>query len=571
MRRCFGYIRVSTTRQGKEGASLPEQKAQIEAYAARMGYIIVRWYEEQETAAKIGRKQFALMLRAIRRGEAEGIIFHKVDRSMRNYVDWAAINRLLDEGVLVHIAAESLDLNSRSGRLTANILAAVAVDYIYNLKDEVTKGQTGRLKQGLYPWGAPPGYLNNGGTELKTIDPIRGALIRRAYEEYAAEMHSLRTLQEATYAWGLRTKSGKRLSLNVLNQMLRRKFYIGIIEIRGETYIGRHEPLIPKPLFDRVQAVLDGRTGPRIYQRSPYVFQRMLMCKRCGRHLAAETQKGHAYYRCHGEDCRGTSLREAAILDCLYNDIAAMKLSDETCAGVVEALKQKKHDTWRDHVEMKKTLKLHLDQVNDRLKRLDDAYLDGVLDKDAVQARKAALHNERLNLDQALTNKEGAAEQFDARAAEFVELLKSLQGLAKQAEGHELRKVLKSAISNCTVQQKYVAVEWRKSVRPLLAREPVLSCAHDRDSHRTTPTGITSTSPLVVSDSATGLERDSKTVYEQVADAIYDEALEEVILGRTIPPLGSNLSRRYGEVHDHAQEARKATEEGDAHCVDTVA
>jgi site-specific DNA recombinase len=569
MRRCFGYIRVSTTRQGKEGASLPEQKAQIEAYAARMGYIIVRWYEDQETAAKTGRTQFTQMLRAIRRGEAEGIIFHKVDRSMRNYVDWAAINRLLDEGVFVHIAAESLDLNSRSGRLTANILAAVAVDYIYNLKDEVNKGQTGRLKQGLYPWGAPPGYLNNGGTEPKTIDPIRGALILRAYKEYAIGMHTLRTLQEATYAWGLRTKSGKRLSLNVLNQILRRKFYIGIIEIRGETYIGRHKPLIPKPLFDRVQAVLDGRTGPRIYQRSPYVFQRMLVCAQCGRRLNAETQKGHRYYRCHAESCRGTSLRETTILERLYEDIVVMNLSDETYQSVMEALKQKKNDARRDHVETKKLLTLRLNQINDRLMRLDDAYLDGVLDKDTVQTKKATLHNEKLNLDQALSEKEGASERFDARAAKFLELLKSLQGLAKQAEGHELRKVLQSAISNCTVQQKNVVVEWRKAVRPLLAREPVLSCAHDRDSHRTWPAEKTPTSPLVVPDSD-GCPLDGRTVYEKVADALYEEAVEEVLLGGMTTPLGSNLSRRYVQENDPVRDGREEAED-DVDCLDTIA
>jgi len=329
MRRHFAYIRVSTARQGEDGASLPEQKAQIEGYASRHGLAITRWYEDRETAAKVGRTQFVQMMRAVKRGEADGLLFHKIDRSMRNYDDWAAIQSLINDQIDVHIAGDSIDLNSRSGRLTANILAAIAVDFIFNLKEEVKKGQDGRLKQGLYPWGAPPGYINNGGTELKTIDPIRGPLIRRVFEEYATGEHTLRTLREATYAWGLSTKSGKPLALDVINKLLRRKFYIGIVEIRGETYIGRHEPLIPKPLFDRVQAVLDGRSGPRVYRKSPYALQRLLVCTACGRHLYAETQKGHAYYRCHSDGCKGTSLRESAVLDCLYDDIKAMKLSDE--------------------------------------------------------------------------------------------------------------------------------------------------------------------------------------------------------------------------------------------------
>lgn len=98
----------------------------------------------------------------LRGGKAKGIILHKLDRGARNLRDWAAIGELSDQGVEIHFVNESLDLQSRGGRLSADIQAVVAADYIRNLREETRKGFYGRLKQGLYPLRAPLGYLDQG-------------------------------------------------------------------------------------------------------------------------------------------------------------------------------------------------------------------------------------------------------------------------------------------------------------------------------------------------------------------------------------------------------------------------
>src|SRR5687767_3144603 len=119
----FSYIRVSTQRQGQFGTSLAEQKAGIERYANKFNLSIGRHFEERETAAKSGRPVFLEMLKALRRGKAAGVIIHKIDRSARNLRDWADLQSLTDSGIEIHFAAESLDLNSRGGRLSADIQA----------------------------------------------------------------------------------------------------------------------------------------------------------------------------------------------------------------------------------------------------------------------------------------------------------------------------------------------------------------------------------------------------------------------------------------------------------------
>jgi DNA invertase Pin-like site-specific DNA recombinase len=155
MKQYFAYIRVSTTRQGESGVSLPQQRDAIERYAQRNQLEISRWFEEQETAAKQGRPVFGTMVKLLRKQDAAGVLIHKIDRSARNLRDWADLGELIDKGIEVHFANESLDMTSRGGRLSADIQAVVASDYIRNLREESKKGIYGRLKQGYYPMPAP--------------------------------------------------------------------------------------------------------------------------------------------------------------------------------------------------------------------------------------------------------------------------------------------------------------------------------------------------------------------------------------------------------------------------------
>src|SRR5215470_5166430 len=162
MKEFFSYVRVSSTRQGEEGVSLQQQKEANEAFAVRKGIKITEVFEEQETAAKRGRPVFSKMLKLLKAAKASGVIMHKIDRSARNLKDWADLGELIDSGIEVHFANESLDLHSRGGRLSADIQAVVAADYIRNLREETRKGHYGRLRQGISPFPAPLGYLNAG-------------------------------------------------------------------------------------------------------------------------------------------------------------------------------------------------------------------------------------------------------------------------------------------------------------------------------------------------------------------------------------------------------------------------
>src|SRR5437870_1151902 len=173
-----------------------------------------------ETAAKRGRPVFNQAMKLLRQGKHRGIILHKLDRGARNLKDWAEIGELIDQGIEVHFANESPDLHSRGGRLSADIQAVVAADYIRNLREETRKGFYGRIKQGLYPLPAPLGYLDMGQGKSKEPDPAKAPLVKKTFEFYGTGRYDLDDLGEEVHRLGLRNRNGGKVTRTGLSVLL---------------------------------------------------------------------------------------------------------------------------------------------------------------------------------------------------------------------------------------------------------------------------------------------------------------------------------------------------------------
>nr|WP_316642649.1 recombinase family protein [uncultured Roseateles sp.] len=485
MKKYAAYIRVSTIRQGEKGTSLLEQKSAIEGYAKREGLSIDAWFEEKETAAKIGRTVFMSMLKQIQRGGFDGLVLHKIDRGARNLKDWAELSQLSDTGVDVRVAGDSVDLTSRGGRLSADIQAVVAADYIRNLREEVRKGQRGRLKQGLYPWKPPIGYLSAGSGNPATICPVTGPLVREAFETYANGYLSIKELRHHMAKQGLHTDSRKPFGINRMHVLLCRSFYYGLINVKGEAYIGAHEPLISKQLFDTAQDVMRGRLKRTTFIRKQYAFQKLLRCTLCNVVLYAETQKGHIYYRCHSEKCRGVCIRESTVTEALRNEIQMLGLSDAattqfsimfnaTLASAVDGVS-----------ERQKILLLQSEKGKDSIERLTDAYLDQVIDRATFGERKQRLLEEQLKLQSELAEIASSAAYIEFKGREFLELLKTLENIRKVGFSADHRRYVQKTISNFGVTGKCVEITWKNSLSLMKDRGILLACGAARDRYRT--------------------------------------------------------------------------------------
>ncbi|WP_306043840.1 recombinase family protein [Mameliella sp. MMSF_3455] len=237
------------------------------------------------------------MLRQLKRGKAAGLIMHKIDRSARYLRDWADLGDAIDLGIDVRFVHDPIDLHTRGGRLTADIQAVIAADFIRNLREEVRKGIQGRLRQGFYPFKAPRGYLDAGPRQVKRPDPAIAPLIVFAFQRYACGTVSLAQLGKTLHERGLETKAGTPLTPGILSAILHNPFYKGTVVVKGQHFDGHHQPLVTEALFDKVQKVFESKKQRR-RTKHHFRYRQTLRCTTCGRHLVGEQQKGRVYYRC---------------------------------------------------------------------------------------------------------------------------------------------------------------------------------------------------------------------------------------------------------------------------------
>lgn len=482
MKKVYGYVRVSDVKQ-VDGASLSEQERAIQEYATKNQLSIIHWFRETKTAAKRGRPFFEKMMRQLKKGKADGVIIHKIDRSARNLHDWAAIGDLIDNNIDVHFAHESLDMTERGGRLSADIQAVMASDYVRNLRQEAIKGLYGRLKQGIYPFRAPVGYLNNGRGQVKTVDPIHGHLILKLFELYVYKEHSILTLVPKMKKLGLKNWRGNPLDKNGISRVLNNPFYTGVMKVRGLSFKGKHEAIISVRLYEQAQLKLNGnkRPGGLIHN---YLFRGMIRCGFCKRMMSGEMQKGRVYYRCQTQKCPTKSIRQDYAERRVKGLLKQINVSNTEYKMLKEIIEEENEDKKYSIEEQMKAILLEKSQVQQKEKRMLDAYLDNVIDKKTYNRHSHELNLRSKDLDQ---RKKTISEDLEEK---HQHLLKSLELCKNPIKMYDLgileekQRLIKIVTSNFVARGKSLEFLPHSPYAVLANRDMLSVCEHNRDIHR---------------------------------------------------------------------------------------
>lgn len=115
----YGYARVSTAGQAKDGNSLEGQIALLKSVGA------TEIYSEHFTGTKMQRPEFDKVLSLLKEGDTLAVA--KLDRFARNAADgYNTIKGLLDRGVKVHILNMGLIEDTPMGRLMLQVMLAFA-------------------------------------------------------------------------------------------------------------------------------------------------------------------------------------------------------------------------------------------------------------------------------------------------------------------------------------------------------------------------------------------------------------------------------------------------------------
>ncbi|MEN3976610.1 recombinase zinc beta ribbon domain-containing protein [Emcibacter sp. SYSU 3D8] len=270
--------------------------------------------------------------------------------------------------------------------------------------------------------------------------------------------------------------------MNRLAEILRRNFYIGLFELRGETYAGLHEPLISKRLFDQVQGMLDGKLYARPVQHD-FLYRRMVRCTCCGYHLIGERQKGHVYYRCHTKGCRTTSVRETRLEEVVTGLLEKVSFEDKEAAALMDIAGRNEAAAVKAMDAARQSREFRIKQIDLRLSRLTDAFLDGAVDQTLFQEKKRDLLDEQLRLREELDRANSATQH--EQVVNFLELVTGLQQSYILAETEEKRGILKSTTSNLAVAGKNVEIALFSPYQEIAMLHSVRSSVLERGRPRT--------------------------------------------------------------------------------------
>jgi len=477
MKKFVALARVSSREQEREGFSLEVQEEALRRYATQAGGEIAKLFRIAETASKGDeRKTFKELVAYAKKnaGLLDGLLFYKVDRAARNLFDYVELERLESEYGLPFISVSQPTESTPAGRMMRRTLANMASFYTEQQSVDVREGLARRVQEGWFVSRGPYGYRNvrKDGRGVIEIDPVQAANVRRIFHLYAYENLTLDGLVERINAEGMVFRPATpKFPRSTVHNILKDRAYIGEILHKGQWYQGKHEPLIGRATWDRVQALL----GVHIYQSHALTYASdLIQCGHCGHPITGEqktkmTKTGerfYTYYRCTYYNIAGhprVRVPEAELDRQVLAIFDKMRVEDE---GVRDWFRMVLASQTRDAQADSRAQRDELHRQETLLVQQQDRLLNMRLADDIDQETFARKHTEmrdrlasiKLQLDVLDRSHDETAEL----ASKVFELSQTLRQQWLTADYDAKRRILEIVFLNCTLDDATLVPTIRK-------------------------------------------------------------------------------------------------------------
>ncbi|MFH2013460.1 MAG: recombinase family protein [Patescibacteria group bacterium] len=453
------YARKSTEDEYRQILSIESQLAELREFAAKEKLEIVGpTFVETKTAKEPGRTKFAEMLSLIEKGRADGILSWHPDRLARNSVDGGKIIHMIDRDLIKSLKFPTFWFEpTPQGLFMLNIAFGQSKYFVDSLRENTKRGLRQKIRNGVWPGWAPVGYLNNLKTKMIDVDSEKALKIRKLFELYATGKHTFNSLANWCREHNLKGNLGKDISTSNIPIILQNIFYIGLMKYKGEIFEGAHEPLISKKLFDRVQEILKQRGRTQEIKKHDFVFLGLMRCASCGASITAEIQKGHNYYRCTKKKglCQEKHyLREENLIEQIKKSLQKVSLSSQDTKKVLAELEKDELQAKEQAKATVQNLKVELLQIDKKLEKLMDVYLNEVVSTEEYTARKQKILTRKLELQEKIKDFEQKGLSWLEPAREFVLSLNCAEKLRNSNNYSEMTTFLKNIGSNHILQNR---------------------------------------------------------------------------------------------------------------------
>ncbi len=447
----FLYARKSTDDDKRQVYSIPDQIAVMRQLAKQENLTIVAEFEESRTAKVPGRPIYNDMMRRIKEGEAQGILSWKLNRIARNMQDGGEVAELLKQGVIQHVRTSQNSFKPEDNVIPMCMEFAMADQYVRDLAYDTSRGLEKKAMRGDFPGPARVGYLNNPRTKTIMVDKRKAPIVLHAFEVYAENKSRFEDIANYLYENGLRTRSrdrssgGRRWSKDRVKKMLTNIFYYGDFQYGGEIYHGRHAPIVSKILFDKVQSVIEMRGRRQKAHKDPQALCGLLRCGNCGCSITAEAitkrQKNgnihsYVYYRCTKKRgvCNEPYVREEILIEQLSNLLSSFSLPSNWAKELLSMAEEDEREAGRVAAASIQTLRAKVADLDERIGRLTDLYVEQDIERDAYLDRKRSLMSERKSAEEQMARLERNAAAWLQPLQEWIQDAVSLDETAKSGD-----------------------------------------------------------------------------------------------------------------------------------------
>ena len=453
------YARKSTEDDDRQILSIEAQIFELKEFAAKEKLEIVASFQEAKTAKEPGRMKFAEMLSLVEKGKAEGILSWNPDRLARNSVDGGKIIHMIDRGLIKSLKFPTFWFEpTPQGLFMLQIAFGQSKYYVDSLRENVTRGMRQKVRNGVWPSKAPLGYLNNPKTRGIDVDIEKALIVKKVFELYATGNYNLREISE----WYKRKSNLERdISISQVHKILQNVFYIGLMKYKGEIHEATHEPLISKKLFDKVQKIMREKGKPQKVKKHNFAFLGLMKCP-CSAAITAEKKikpsgREYVYYRCtkkKGPCQEKHFLRQEELYQQIKSFLQKVSLSSHDTELVLAELEKEEAAAKEQSKTTVQNLKAELSEIEKKLEKLLDVYLDETITAEEYASRKEKMVKQKVGLQEEIRDFGQKGLSWLEPAREFVLSLNQAAKLLESENKTEMTTFLKNIGSNCILQNR---------------------------------------------------------------------------------------------------------------------
>ena len=434
------YCRVSTEEQSENGYSIDEQERLLEEWCKKMGYVIYKCYSDRGISGKNIKDRPALkeLLSDAKAGKFDMVISWKINRVSRKLEDVLKIVNLLEKNNITFKSySEPFETDTPAGRMQFQMMALIGEFERGTIAQNVKMGMIAKAKSGNWCGGRVLGYdlvPNNSPEEEKKgknkikINEKEAEIVRFIFNEYS-KGKGYKAITNQINKLGYKTKKGNDFSVGSIRDILTNPVYIGEIRYNVRQnwsekrrrninpnpirVKGKHEAIIDRELWDKVQLILESKKGKpsRIYD-GEYPLTGILRCPKCGagmvisrttNTLADGSKKRIAYYCCGNWKNKGTSVCNSNTIrvdkanEYVFKKIEELVSNEAMIKAVVKNINKERKDKVKPAKRLLGDIDKELEKLDKRKRKIFEAYEDDILTKEEFQTRKDEL-NEKIRI-----------------------------------------------------------------------------------------------------------------------------------------------------------------------------